>query len=179
MEKFLVGLMVTLTASALVAALFVREAGPSTAELNEDIRSASASIVAAEADMARFSGGTILGQVEMRLLTLRATVAMLEHKRTSFLRGIRLEFRDGSPATPPSTETMARLTEEIRGAEADANEAAAEAARYNGGLLQVMALLREQTAKWPAAGLVDTWIRFSPDWRPWNGTKDIQPRVQA
>jgi hypothetical protein len=34
-------------------------------------------------------------------------------------------------------------------------------------------------ADWPAAGLVDTWIRFSPDWRPWNGTKDIQPRVQA
>jgi len=33
--------------------------------------------------------------------------------------------------------------------------------------------------RWPAAGLVDTWIRFSPDRRPLHGTKDIQPRVQA
>ena len=34
-------------------------------------------------------------------------------------------------------------------------------------------------ADWPAAGLVDTWIRFSLDQRPLHGTKDIQPRVQA
>jgi hypothetical protein len=31
---------------------------------------------------------------------------------------------------------------------------------------------------WPAAGLVDTWIRFSPDRRHEDGTTEIQPRVQ-
>ena len=34
-------------------------------------------------------------------------------------------------------------------------------------------------AIWPAAGLVDAWIRFSPDRRPLDGTQDIQPRVQG
>lgn len=153
MKKFVVGLLVTVSASALVAALVVREAGPSTVELDADIRSVRASIASAEADMARFAGGSVLVQAEMRLLTLRATEAMLEQKRTSFLRGIRLEFRDGDPATPPPTEAMTQLAEGIRRAEAEAVEAAAEAARYSGGLIQVMALLREQTAKTTGAML--------------------------
>src|SRR3954470_14810034 len=32
---------------------------------------------------------------------------------------------------------------------------------------------------WPAAGLVDTWIRFSLDRRHQDGTTSIQPRVQG
>ncbi|NKC31872.1 FAD-dependent oxidoreductase, partial [Falsiroseomonas selenitidurans] len=44
---------------------------------------------------------------------------------------------------------------------------------------QVPALRQRPIDLWPAAGLVDTWIRFSPNRRPLHGTKDIQPRVQA
>lgn len=153
MKRLAVTIVASACASALAAALIVRQAGPSTAELDTEISAVRSSIVSAEEDLAKFSGGAMRVQAELRLLTLKATEAMLEQKRTSFLRGVQLVFRDGETLAQPNPDAVARITEEIRRAEADASDAAAEAARYTGGLIRVMALVREQTSRTTVAVL--------------------------
>lgn len=153
MIKVLVSIAAAAAASAVAAGLAVREAGPSTGELDADIAAVRASIAAAQTDVSRFAGGLIHSQAEMRLVTLQATEAMLEQKRASLLRGIRMEFRDGAAMPQPSDEALSGIRREIERAEGDARAAAAEAARYSGGLVQGMALVREQTARATAAML--------------------------
>jgi cob(I)alamin adenosyltransferase len=132
--------------SVAAAITIVHKAGPSTSELDADIASIRAEITTTDADMARYSGGLMLLQIQLRYAILQNTLAMLEQKRASFLRGITLTYQDQVQriATPNDDSTAAS---DLAKARSDARAAEREAALYSGGLIQTMALVREATAK--------------------------------
>lgn len=138
--------------SASVAAAVVHGAGPSTAELDAEIASTKTEIAAADAEAASYSGGLIFVQTQLRVAILKNTLAMLEQKRASFLRGITLNYQEPTPRISAPADDTAALAE-LDKARGDAKAAQREAAMYSGGLIQTMALVREATAKTTEAAI--------------------------
>jgi hypothetical protein len=83
--------------SAAVAVAVVHGTGPSTTELDADITSTKTEIAASDAVVARYSGGLVLLQTQLRAAILKNTLAMLEQKRESFLRGITPIYQEQTP----------------------------------------------------------------------------------
>ncbi len=77
---------------------------------------------------------------------------MLEQKRTSFLRGIRLNYQEPTPRISSPADDASALSE-LEKARDDAKAAQREAAMDSGGLIQTMALVREATAKTTEAAI--------------------------
>jgi hypothetical protein len=144
--RTLLVIVVAAALSAAAAAAAVRGAGPSTAELDAVIASTKVEIAASEAEASRYSGGLILVQTQLRVTILKNTLAMLEQKRESFLRGIKLVYQESTPRALAASDASTALSE-LAKARADAKAAHQEAAMYSGGLIQSMALVREATAK--------------------------------
>ena len=66
---------------------------------------------------------------------------MLDQKRRSLLRGIRLDYRiDGVPLSPLPPEELAKIQADLDALDEQIATAEAEAARYRGGLIQGLAL---------------------------------------
>lgn len=145
MKTFL-AIVAAVALSAAVASAIVYGKGPSTAELDAAITSTKVEIAAADSEAARYSGGLILVQTQLRAAILANTLVMLEQKRQSFLRGITLHYQDPIPRVSAAADDAA-IASELAKAGADAKAAQQEAARYSGGLIQTMALVREATAK--------------------------------
>lgn len=101
----------------------------------------------ADAERARLDEGLLLSQVQVRLSVLRSTEAMLEQKRLASLLGIAVVWRDEVPACGILPDDRLRIGREAERVRAEIAEAEQEAARYSGGLLQAMALVRAATAK--------------------------------
>jgi ABC-type iron transport system FetAB ATPase subunit len=146
MKKTFVTIAAAAALSASVAAAILHGAGPSRAELDVEIASIKTKIAAADAQTALYSGGLILAQAQLGVAILKNTLAMLEQKRASFLRGITLNYQEPTPRISAPFDDAAALSE-LDKARADANAAQREAAMYSGGFIQTMALVREATAK--------------------------------
>ena len=151
MIKIIIGVIVAVVLSIAASVLVVHSSGPSTADLDRDLAAVRAEITSAEADAAKYSGGLIFAEVQLRVATLKNTFAMLEEKRTSFLRGIALSYRDNMVRNPIDADAESRLDAELAKADADALAAEADAARYSGGLIQTMDLVRAATSRMTAA----------------------------
>ncbi len=152
MKKTFVTIVAAVALSASVAAAVVHGAGPSTAELDVEIASIKTEIAAADAQAALYSGGLILAQTQLRVTILKNTLAMLEQKRASFLRGITLNYQEPTPRISAPFDDAAAISE-LDKARGDAKAAQREAAMYSGGLIQTMALVREATAKTTEAAI--------------------------
>ncbi len=152
MIKTFAAIVAAVALSASVAAAVVYGAGPNTAELDVEIGSIKTEIAIADAQVARYSGGLILVQTQLRSAILKKPVAMLEQKRAAFLRGITLHYQEPMPRTSVPADEGAALSA-LDKARGDAKAAAREAAMYSGGLIQTMALLREATAKTTEAAI--------------------------
>lgn len=138
--------------AALAAGVVVNKQGPSTQALEVDLLTVRAEI--ADAERAREGiGGLVAIQAELRLHTLRSTEAMLNQKRLSFLRGIRLNYPGDLPSAVVAPEERDQIEVELAAARAEAEAAQHEAARYSGGLILVLAKVREATALSTAAML--------------------------
>jgi ABC-type iron transport system FetAB ATPase subunit len=152
MRTTFVTIVAAVALSAAVAAAVIHGAGPSTAELDVEIASIKTEIAAADAQAALYSGGLILVQTQLRAAILKNTLAMIEQKRASFLRGIRLTYQEPTPRISNPADDAAVFSE-LEKARGDATAAQREAAMYSGGLVQTMALVREATAKTTEAAI--------------------------
>ncbi len=152
MIKALSTIVAAVALSAAVAAAVIRGAGPSTAELDVEIASTKTEIAAADAQAALYSDGFILAQVQLRAVILKNTLVMMEQKRASFLRGITLNYQEPMARIASPADDAAALSE-LEKARGDAKAAQREAGMYSGGLIQIMALVREATAKTTEAAI--------------------------
>ena len=138
----------TLLAVALAAALSVfilDSAGVSTLELDGDLTSVAGQIAVAETESQKYSGGLIKSLLDLRLAILRNTSAMLNQKRSSFIRHINLRYTIEGKQLPMAPDSELReILNEIAKAENSLAASKSEASR-TGGLIQTMALLKVQT----------------------------------
>ena len=94
-------IVIALLAVALIGVVGVlHAAGPSDSDLDADIAVTKAEIADAQRDAAGYSGGAILIQIRLREAVLRNTLAMLQQKRSSFLRGIVVTYVDTTARLP-------------------------------------------------------------------------------
>lgn len=144
--KTLLTIVAAVTLSAAVSLAVVRGAGPSTDELDAVIASTKTEISTTEAEAVQYASGLILAEAQIRIAVLKSTLAMLEQKRQSFLRGINLVYQEPTPRLAAPADDAAAVAE-LAKARADVTAAQMEAASYSGGLIRMMALVREATAK--------------------------------
>jgi hypothetical protein len=173
MKKLLLVIVAAVALSAGVSVVIIHQAGPSTAELDAEISATKTEIAGAEMEAAQYSGGIILLQTQLRVVTLKNTLAMLEQKCASFLRGITLVYRDPTPriASPADDATV---SSELERARANAEAAREEAEMYSGGLFKTMALMREATAKVTEAA-IEQRVAFIKLGLPLAATSDNPP----
>jgi hypothetical protein len=85
----------TILAIALAAALsvfIVDTTGVSTLEIDGDLATVATQIAATDTESQKYSGGLIKTLLDLRLAILRNTSAMLDQKRSSFIRRINLRY---------------------------------------------------------------------------------------
>lgn len=146
-QRFLIGIL-TIVSVALSATLGVllQEPQVSTIEIDRDRAALASQISTTQEESEKYGPGLLKSLIEVRLATTRNTLAMLDQKRTSFVRRIALDYRlDGRPAHDASDQELSAILEELSQAEKKAATSKLEAARYSGGLLQVMSLLKAET----------------------------------
>jgi hypothetical protein len=132
--------------AALSAALFILvvESSPTTVELDADIAALQNKISDAKKKSDAFSGGLIKSLVEVRIEILASTEAMLAAKKESIVRRLNLQFQiNGSEFK--STSDLESIRADIAAAQGRVAAAEAEAAKYTGGLLQVLQLTKAAT----------------------------------
>jgi outer membrane protein TolC len=145
--------------SAIVALLLplvfaIVEPSPDTPSIDSDLGYVKAQIEAARVQEAAFAGGAIKALIQLRLSTLLNTEALLEQKKISSLRRIRLQYTiDGSPVAEATNDELNAILDEIREAEAKLQLSITNAERYSGGLIQVMALMTAETERISVAQL--------------------------
>lgn len=132
--------------AALAAALFlsVVDSPPTTVDLDADIAKLQSQISDARKKSDSFAGGLLKALVDVRIEILSSTEAMLEAKRASILRRINLSFHiDGSEFKPATN--LEDIQADISAAQKRVALAEAEAAKYSGGLLQILQLTKVAT----------------------------------
>lgn len=140
--------------AALSAALFILvvDSSPTTANLDIDIADVQSKISDAKKKSDAFNGGLIKSLIEVRIEILSSTEAMLAAKRASILRRLNLSFHiDGTEFK--STANLENIQEDIAAAKKRVAVAEAEAAKYTGGLLQVLQLGKAATEELSVAQL--------------------------
>jgi hypothetical protein len=126
---------------AATALLVYLDANPSTKDLDADIAAMQTEIVAAQGEAAKYDGGLVWAMADLRLQVLKTTEAMLQQKRSSFLRRIDLKYTvpSSAPASANKSE-LDKMAREIADAQVKLEADEKEAARYSGGLVQGLAL---------------------------------------
>lgn len=138
------GLMtaVTIAAGAFAAVTFK---GTTTEELVRDLAIVEREIVRAQHDMVRFSGKpVVVDQISLRLAVLETTHAMLEQKRESWLRGLKLIYRVDGLEVVPDRDALAELQKQLNDTEAGMLTARRWAASTDNEVVKNMALTLEQ-----------------------------------
>ncbi len=173
-------IVIAVLAVALIGcAGMLRAAGPSDADLDADIALTKAEIADAEHDAAGYSGGAILIQIRLREAVLRNTLAMLQQKRSSILRGIVVTYVDTTSRLPCVIDNQSAQAS-LQQAKHEAEEAGLEAAQYSGGLVKIMALVRQATGMATVAA-IEQQIAFMklgislPTPTPLGGTEPAPP----
>lgn len=154
LKAALTGCLLSIPISAAIILLFFSMNGPSTAELDADIQAVGADLKSAEDEAAQYTGGVILALIKLRQETLQNTKVMLQQKRSSMLRGIRLNYSvDGDKPSLMRPDKIEALEKDVAAAQREVADAEREAAKYSGGLLQSLALMRAETARLSVAQL--------------------------
>jgi hypothetical protein len=138
------GLMtaVTIAAAAFGAVTFK---GTTTEELLRDLAIVEREIVRAEHDLATFRDRPVIAdQIALRIAVLETTRAMLEQKRASWLRGLRLIYRVDGQEVVPDRDALAALKAQLDDTEAGMLTARRWAARSTNEVTKNMALAMEQ-----------------------------------
>ncbi|UQR61320.1 hypothetical protein LRP30_30850 [Bradyrhizobium sp. C-145] len=146
-QKFLIAIL-TIVSVVLSATLGVvlQETQVSTIEIDRDRAALAAQISATQTESEKYGTGLLKSLIEVRLAIARNTLAMLDQKRASYIRRIALDYRlDGRPVHGASDQELNMIIEEISQAEKKAAASKLEAARYSGGLVQAMSLLKAET----------------------------------
>lgn len=147
MKNTLIAIMaVAIVVLGALVGILLEEPQTSTVEIDQDRAAVSVQIAEAKQLAAKYSGGVILGLINLRMSVLELTDAMLEQKRTSFLRRINLSFRAPLDAAKPASDTeLNEILKELDQAQSRAAESRKDAARYAGGLVQGIALMKAET----------------------------------
>jgi hypothetical protein len=146
MLRFLLAFFLIVSAGLAIAlAAVLADPQVSTFEIDRDRTTLSSEISAVQAQSEQFGPGLLKSLIEARLAIAKNTLAMLDQKRTSFIRRISLNYRiDGQAVRQASDDELNMILEDLSQAERKATASKAEAARYTGGLLQSMTLLRAE-----------------------------------
>jgi len=148
--------LLVLTTAALTAVLLEVALRPeiSTLEIDRDRETINTQLKEAQTEAAKYSGGVIKTFLDLRIEILRNTLAMLDQKRSSYLRLITLRFTvDGRPLSAASDAQLREIEEEIKQVERKVADAKREVSQYTGGLLQIMALMKVATEEASASTL--------------------------
>jgi hypothetical protein len=147
MLRFLLGvLMVVATGLALALAVVIQEPQVSTMEIDRDRAALASEISVIKSESDKYESGLVKSLIEVRLAITRNTLAMLDQKRASFVRRITLNYRlDGQPVHEASDEELNMILSDLSQAEKKAAASKLEAARYAGGLVQAVALMKAET----------------------------------
>src|SRR2546430_1737341 len=147
MLKVLFGvLVIVVTGLALALAVLLQEPQVSTMEIDRERTSVASEIAIIQAESDKYQSGLIKSLIEVRLAITRNTLAMLDQKRASVIRRIALNYRvDAKPVHEASDQELSTILDDLSQAEKKAAASKLEAARYTGGLVQAMALMKVET----------------------------------
>jgi hypothetical protein len=148
--------LLALTTAALTAVLAEVALRPeiSTLEIDRDREAINSQLKEAQTEAAKYSGGAIKALLDLRIEILRNTLAMLDQKRSSYVRLITLRFTvDGRLISAASDAQLREIEEEIKQVESKVAEAKREVSRYTGGLLQGLSLMKVATEEVSASTL--------------------------
>jgi hypothetical protein len=140
--------VMTATTVLLAAALsfVLQQSSFSTLEIDRDRAAIAADIKDAQSESEKYSGGAIKAFIDLRIAILRNTASMLDQKRASFIYHIALNhIIEGKVLTEASDNELKEILDELAEAEKKVAASKAEAARYSGGLIHSMSLLRAST----------------------------------
>jgi hypothetical protein len=145
--RFLLGVTVCIAAGQAIFILaLLRDDNVSTFELDRDRAYVAEQVMKAQADSAKYTGGVLKAFIDLRVAVLAATAAMLDQKRTALFRRIWTTYTvDSKPVREASNEELNQILDELKQAEDSASASRAEAARYTGGLVQSLALMKAAT----------------------------------
>jgi formate-dependent nitrite reductase cytochrome c552 subunit len=141
-------IFLSLVVAALVVVILVVWDDPqvSTLEIDRDRVSIIERISIASAESEKYSGGVLKALIDVRVAALQNTLAMLDQKRASFIRRISLDYTiDGHGVAPATEDELKDIIDDIQQAERKVDLAKADAAKYTGGLLQIMELVKVAT----------------------------------
>jgi hypothetical protein len=131
-----------------VIAFVILESPPSAEDLDADIATIRQGVKQASDARQKYEGGAIKAFMDLNHEILVTTESMLQQKRLSVLRHIKIDYRiDGKVLQPASAETLKAIESERAEAQRKADAAQAEVERYSGGLVQAMALMKAETEK--------------------------------
>jgi hypothetical protein len=155
MYRLLVILLLTVVAGLLVLlVLEVFDPSPDTASLDNDLVLVKAQIKDARLQDEKFSGGVIKALIQLRLNTLQQTEALLEQKKTAFLRRVWIHYTvDGHPIAAASNADLDAISADIKKAEEKLELSTLKAEQYSGGLIQGLALVTAETERMSIAQL--------------------------
>jgi hypothetical protein len=130
---------------AMILAVVLQDPQVSTIEIDHDRTALATEISTTQAESEKYAPGLLKSLIEVRLAITRNTLAMLDQKRASFIRRIALNYRlDGRPVHDASDQELNNILEELAQAEKKVASSRLDAARYTGGLLQAMALMKAE-----------------------------------
>ncbi len=132
----------TIAATGLAAVNF---RGPTADDLMRDIAVVDREMALAERNLATYRDKPpIAEQIELRIAILQTTHAMLEQKRLSWLRGLKLIYRVDGFQVQPDAAALATLQAQLDDAEAGMVTARRWAASSTNEMTRSMALALEQ-----------------------------------
>jgi hypothetical protein len=144
-EFFIVAIMGAVLLTSIPA---MADLGPSSEELTADIKLVQERINSVEKEISKYSKGLILSVLKIRQEILKNTRAMLQQKKLSLLRLIKLDYRiDGKSFKGLSNSDMAAVENDVKRIESAIEQQKAEASRYSGGLILMMKLSAIETER--------------------------------
>lgn len=133
---------VTIAAAAFAAVTFK---GTTTEELMRDLAIVEREVDRAQHDLATYRDRPVVAdQIALRIAVLETTHAMLEQKRESWLRGLKLIYRVDGLEVVPDRDALAALQAQLDDTEAGMLTARRWAARSTNEVTKNMALTLEQ-----------------------------------
>ncbi len=133
---------VTFAAAAFAAISF---RGPSAEDLMRDLAVVERELALAERTLAQYSDRPLIAeQVALRVALLQTTRAMLDQKRLSWLRGVKLIYRVEGSEVVPNRDALTDLEARLADAEAGMLTARTWAARSTNEVAKNMAMALEQ-----------------------------------
>jgi len=120
---------------------------PSTEIIDQDIAAVERQISSVESEQSAYGAGAIQSIFQVRVEILKTTLAMLEQKRVSALRRIDLNYTLEGERHTPDEAVLASLAADKKAAEEERDRFVAEAARYSGGLIQTLAVMKAATSE--------------------------------